>query len=93
MGYQPKYDSYLETARRLAQAMQECGRTTNDVIDSLAELTKYVNSQLGPETPADTENPNQKSDLEIFSQIEISPEFANLIDNTLTFPIDLIKNI
>lgn len=44
MGYQPKYDSYLETARRLAQAMKECGRTTNDVVDTLAELTKCVNS-------------------------------------------------
>ena len=77
MGYQPKYNSYLETTRRLAQAMK-----ANDVVDSLAELTKYINSQLGPETPANTENPNQKSDLEIFSQIEISDEFRNFINNS-----------
>ena len=82
MGYQSDYDSYLETTRWLAQAMKEYGRTTNDVANTLTQLTKYINGQLGPETLAYTENPNQKSDLEISNRIAISNEFLNLkIDN------------
>ena len=82
MGYQSDYDSYLETTRWLAQAMKEYGRTTNDVANTLTQLAKYINGQFGPETPAYTENPNQKGDLEISNRIAISDEFLNLkIDN------------
>ena len=38
-------------------------------------------SELRPDTDAKTENPNQKSDLEIFNRIVPSEEFLKLEDN------------
>ena len=46
------------------------------------DLCEYQLSELRPDTDAKTENPKQKSDLEISNRIEISDEFLNLkIDN------------
>ena len=69
--------SFNEQVEALVKAMREMGSTA-------AELTECINklNQLQPGTPTNTDTPNQKSDLEIFPQIEISEEFLNLkIDN------------
>ena len=44
------------------------------------DLCEYQLSELRPATDAKTENPKQKSDLEIFSRIEPSTEFLILGD-------------
>ena len=45
------------------------------------DLCEYQLSQLRPDTDAKTENPNQKSDLEIFDWIVPSDEFLKLESN------------
>lgn len=47
------------------KAIQECGITTEQAIKA---CQLFSQSLLGPETGAEAENPNSKTDLEIFEQ-------------------------
>lgn len=69
-------DQFSESMNQLAELMKsmECVNARIDYIEDRL-------SQLGPAPDAKTENPKQKSDLEIFSQIEPSSEFLKLEDN------------
>ena len=78
----------------LADAVATVGVTTNEATEAISKLSQlmrdmeYTNaridwleniiSQLGPAPDAKTENPNQKSDLEIFNRIMPSEEFLKL---------------
>ena len=58
------------------------GITVNEAVDTIKELQQYLYDQLRTASSVITENPKQKSDLEISNRIEISDEFLNLkIDN------------
>ena len=63
----------------LADLHYDCeGRDGN--LSARIDLLEYQMSELRPATDAKTENPKQKSDLEIFSQIEPSEAFLILGD-------------
>ena len=63
--------------KQMAKVINELGMSARDFAETLRAF-----NQLVSEANAKTENPNQKSDLEIFSQIEISDEFRNFINNS-----------
>ena len=69
-------DQFSESMNQLAELMKsmECA---NARIDWLEDKI----SQLEPAPDAKTENPNQKSDLEIFNRIVPSEEFLKLEGN------------
>lgn len=63
----------------LADLHYDCeGRDGN--LSARIDLLEYQINELRPATDAKTENPKQKSDLEIFSQIEPSEAFLILGD-------------
>jgi septation ring formation regulator EzrA len=64
----------------LADLHYDCeGRDGN--LSARIDLCEYHLNELRPATDAKTENPKQKSDLEIFSWIEPSTEFLKLEGN------------
>ena len=66
----------------MVYALSGLGITVNEAVDTIKELQQYLYDQLGTRANLTTENPKQKSDLEISNRIEISDEFLNLkIDN------------
>ena len=69
-------DELSEAIQRIASLIQsmECVNARIDYIEDKL-------SQLEPAPDAKTENPTQKSDLEIFSRIEPSAEFLKLEGN------------
>ena len=69
-------DEATEAISKLAQLMREM-ECANARIDWLEDKI----SQLESAPDAKTENPNQKSDLEIFNRIVPSEEFLKLEDN------------
>ena len=54
--------------------------TSDEVAKALKNLQQTLYDQLGTASSVITENPNQKSDLEISSQIVVNPDFEKLID-------------
>ena len=52
--------------------------TMNEAMQTIKELQQYVYDQLGTPASLITENPKQKSDLEISNQIVVNDEFLNL---------------
>jgi hypothetical protein len=88
MGYQPKPNYYSDTTtwsnswESMVNALKGLGITSKEAANTISELNKYINSQLGPATPEKTENPKRKKALEILPRIEVSEEFLNLkVDN------------
>lgn len=69
-----------KTMEDFVNALNATSSTVNRVTESLKSLQQYIYDQLGTASSVITENPNQKSDLEISDQIVISEEFANFID-------------
>lgn len=64
----------------LADLHYDCeGRDGN--LSARIDLCEYQLNELRPATDAKTENPNQKSDLEIFSWIVPSDEFLKMEGN------------
>lgn len=64
----------------LADLHYDCeGRDGN--LSARIDLCEYYLNELRPATDTKTENPKQKSDLEIFSWIEPSTEFLKLEGN------------
>ena len=67
---------------KMAQTIQIMSITMNEALQTIKELQQYVYDQLGTPASLITENPKQKSDLEISNQIAVNDEFLNLkIDN------------
>ena len=74
--------SITNEADAFRDAIKSLGTTVNEMAETLKNLQQYVYDQLGTASSVITENPKQKSDLEISNRIEISDEFLNLkIDN------------
>ena len=84
MGYQPKpnYTRNTSSFEAMGNALKGLGISVAEATKTIVELNKYINNQLGPETPEKTENPKRKKALEILPRIEVSEEFLNLkVDN------------
>ena len=89
-------DKYDEKLTYITDAITSFGVTTDEMADTVKKLAFLMQSmadtnvridlieqklnQLRPATDEKTEIPKQKSDLEIFSQIEPSTEFLILGD-------------
>ena len=66
----------------MANALYKLNMNVKDAANAIESLQQTLYSQLGTVSSVMTENPKQKSDLEISNRIEISEEFLNLkIDN------------
>ena len=72
----------LNSWEHMVNALSTLGLRINDAVENVEKLQQILSLQLGAPASLITENPKQKSDLEISNQIEISDEFLNLkIDN------------
>lgn len=77
------YCDIASTNTTLSSAFDELRYRVEALEDRFSDLSATVNmlsDLLRPVPNATTENPNQKSDLEIFSQIEVNPFLPNFID-------------
>lgn len=90
-------DTYENTLTYIADAVATIGITTDEATEAMSKLAQLMRdmecanaridwledklSQLESVPDAKTENPNQKSDLEIFNQIVPSDEFLKLEGN------------
>ena len=53
---------------QMVNALGRVGMSMNEAIEGIQRLNKALDSLLRPASDAKTENPNPKSDLEIFEQ-------------------------
>jgi hypothetical protein len=90
-------DTYDNSITYIADAVAAIGVTTDEATEAISKLAQLMKdmqcanariawledriSQLGSVPDAKTENPNQKSDLEIFNRIVPSEEFLKLEGN------------
>jgi hypothetical protein len=90
-------DTYENTLTYIADAVATIGITTDEATEAMSKLAQLMRdmecanaridwledriSQLESVPDAKTENPNQKSDLEIFNRIVPSEEFLKLEGN------------
>jgi hypothetical protein len=90
-------DTYENTLTYIADAVATIGITTDEATEAVSKLAQLMRdmecanaridwledriSQLESVPDAKTENPNQKSDLEIFNRIVPSEEFLKLEGN------------
>lgn len=90
-------DTYENTLTYIADAVATMGITTDEATEAMSKLAQLMRdmecanaridwledrlSQLESVPDAKTENPNQKSDLEIFNRIVPSDEFLKLEGN------------
>ena len=67
----------------LSDSLQELSCRMNEVERALSEISANIaelQNAIRPVPDATTENPNQKGDLEILSQIETNPFFPGFVD-------------
>lgn len=75
-------NSTVDSWEQMANVLYKLTLNTNSAVNAIQNLQQTVYNQLGTPASLITENPKQKSDLEISNRIEISDEFLNLkIDN------------
>jgi predicted ATP-binding protein involved in virulence len=90
-------DTYENTLTYIADAVATIGITTDEATEAMSKLAQLIRDmesanaridwledrigQLESVPDAKTENPNQKSDLEIFNRIVPSEEFLKLEGN------------
>ena len=90
-------DTYEDSLMYIADTVATIGITTDEATEAISKLSQLMRdmecanaridwledrlSQLESAPDAKTENPNQKSDLEIFSRIVPSEEFLKLEGN------------
>ena len=90
-------DTYENSLTCIADAVGTISATTDEMIEAMSKLAQLMKdmecanarincledriSQLEPVPDIKTENPNQKSDLEIFNRIIPSVEFLKLEGN------------
>ena len=68
--------SLSDSFKELSYRVEELERAFSEMAANLAELQNAIR----PVPDATTENPNQKGDLEILSQIETNPFFPGFVD-------------
>ena len=68
--------SLSDSFKELSYRVDELERAFSEMSANLAELQNAIR----PVPDATTENPNQKGDLEILSQIETNPFFPGFVD-------------
>lgn len=68
-------NNFSKYVHELATLLNDMGKSVEDFSEAINNFTKLVSV-----TPANTENPNQKSDLEISSRIEVSDAFLDFIN-------------
>ena len=72
----------IDNWEQMANALYKLNMNVKDAANAIENLQQVLYSQLGTPASLITENPKQKSGLEISNRIEISDEFLNLkIDN------------
>ena len=72
----------IDSWEQMVNAFYKLNMNVKDAANAIENLQQVLYSQLGTQASLITENPKQKSDLEISNRIEISDEFLNLkIDN------------
>ena len=72
----------INSWEQMANALYKLNMNVKDAANAIENLQQVLYSHLGTASSVITENPKQKSDLEILNRIEISDEFLNLkIDN------------
>lgn len=57
---------------QMINALGRVGMSMNEAIEGIQRLNKALDSLLRPASDAKTENPNLKTDLEIFEQNRVS---------------------
>ena len=57
-----------DTFEKMAIALGQVGVSVNEAIEGIKRLNQALNDLLRPVSDAKTENPNLKTDLEIFEQ-------------------------
>lgn len=65
-----------DSLKELSCRVDELERAFSEMAANIAELQNAIR----PVPNATTENPNQKGDLEIFSQIEVNPFLPGFVD-------------
>ena len=94
-------DTYDNSITYIADAITAIGVTTDEATEAISKLAQLMKdmqcanarihwledriSQLESVPDAKTENPNQKSDLEIFNRIVPSEEFLKLEGNMFLY--------
>ena len=71
------------SATTLSDSLQELSCRMNEVERALSEISANIaelQNAIRPVPDATTENPNQKGDLENFSQIEVNPFLPGFVD-------------
>ena len=72
----------IDSWEQMVNAFYKLNMNVKDAANAIENLQQVLYSQLGTASSVITENPKQKSGLEISNRIEISEEFLNLkIDN------------
>ena len=72
----------VDSWEQMVNAFYKLNMNVKDAANAIENLQQVLYSQLGTASSVITENPKQKSGLEISNRIEISDEFLNLkIDN------------
>lgn len=61
-----------DTFEKMAIALGQVGVSVNEAIEGIKRLNQALNDLLRPVSDAKTENPNLKTDLEIFEQNRVS---------------------
>lgn len=73
-----------KTSAHLEQILSNIGINANDTADAFRRISEILAkeelSDLRSALDAKTENPNQKGDLENFSQIEVNPFLPGFVD-------------
>ena len=70
----------IDSWEQMANALYKLNMNVKDAASAIESLQQTLYNQLGAASSVITENPNQKSDLEISSQIVVNPDFEKLID-------------
>ena len=71
------------SATTLSDSLQELSYRVNELERAFSEMSANIaelQNAIRPVPDATTENPNQKGDLEILSQIETNPFFPGFVD-------------
>lgn len=70
----------IDSWEQMANALYKLNMNVKDAASAIESLQQTLYNQLGAASSVITENPNQKSDLEISSRIVVNPDFEKLID-------------
>jgi hypothetical protein len=78
VSYNVAGNSEIDSWEQMVNIFYKLNMTVKDTANAIQNLQQVLYNQLGTPASLITENPKQKSDLEISNRIEISDEFLNL---------------